>query len=367
MLVDYSYLFDSVRDCYSMLSYNNKDNKVIVPLRYFIDITYRCNLSCPYCYLERDRAKDELTADEWKKVIDQMPFFAIVSIIGGEPLIRPDFLEVFEYASKRFKGRVNLYSNALLLNDEIIKSFVKNKLLSISFSLDGVGEVHDKSRNCKGAFDKIVSNIQNLQEQSKGKTKIVYDVKSVLHNDNLELMPELYELCGKNNWDFLSVTFLRTVFLKQHPHLRPELTPEFNCLQEPVKLYFDMNKFKEVFKEIEKMSKHFNTRLRWAPKFKPFNNYKDVEKFFLESEKGTALPNMFKPCVFPFANLFINPEGHVYPCLSIDMGSVREKPLMEIVNSPEFRKFRGQLKKSKLFTGCQMCCEPHFKKEFFKG
>lgn len=367
MLIDYSFLFDFLRDSYSMLSYNNKSNRVITPLRYFIDITYRCNLSCPYCYIGKERQLDELSTEEWKKVIDQMPRFGIISFIGGEPLVRKDFKEVYEYASKRCPGRVNLYSNAMLLNDELIQSFIKNKLLEFSFSLDGIGEVHDKSRNCPGGYDKIVSNIQNLQSQAKGKAKIIYDVKTVLHENNLDEMPKLFELCGKNNWEFLSITFLRTIFLKQCPDLRAELTPEFNCYYEPPKFYFDMAKFREVFKEIDKMSKHYKTKLRWAPKFKPFNNADDVEKFFTESEKGVAQTKMFQPCLFPFSNLYINPSGHVYPCLSIDMGSVREKPLMEIVNSPEFIKFRGQLKKAKMFTSCQMCCEPHFKKDFLKS
>lgn len=366
MIIDYSFIFDFIRDSYSMLSYNNKSNKVITPLRYFIDFTYRCNLACPYCYVGKERNLEELTAEDWKKVIDQIPRFGIISFIGGEPLFRKDFKEVYEYASKHCPGRVNLYTNAMLINDELIQSFVKNKLLEISFSLDGIGKVHDESRKAPGSYEKIISNIKNLQEQSKGKAKIIYDVKTVLHANNIDQIPLLFELCGKNNWEFLSITFLRTVFLKQLPNLRPELTAEFNCAQDPVKLYFDMDKYREAFKEIDKMSKHYKTKLRWAPKFKPFNNSDDVEKFFTESEKGTALTEMFHPCLFPFSNLYINPSGHVYPCLAVDMGSVKEKPLMEIVNSPEFIKFRGQLKKAKLFTACQMCCEPHFKKEFLK-
>ncbi len=367
MIVDYSFLFDLLRDCYSMISYNNKSNKVIKPLRYFIDFTYRCNQSCPYCYIGKNRNMEELTAQEWKNVIDQIPRFGIISFIGGEPLLRKDFKEVYEYASKRCPGHVNLYSNATLINDELIQSFIKNKLLELSFSLDGIGEKHDKSRNNPGSYDKIISNIQNLQNQSKGKTNIIYDVKTTLLADNIEQIPLLFELCGKNNWDFLSITFLRTVYLKQCPDLRPELTPEFNSEKESVKLYFDMDTFKSAFKEIDKMSKFYKTKLRWAPKFKPFNNSKDVEKFFKDSENGVPQTDMFHPCLFPFSNLYINPSGHVYPCLSIDMGSVKEKPLMEIVNSPEFIKFRGQLKKAKMFSACQMCCEPHFKKSFLRN
>ena len=124
-----------------------------------------------------------------------------------------------------------------------------------------------------------------------------------------------------------------------------------------------MEKFKEVYTEIVKMAKKSPTKLRWAPKFKPnMQGLKQIEYLFENGDKPVT--ELFKPCMFPCSNLFINPEGKIYPCLSVEMGSLREKTLMEIFNSPKYRCFRKNLKASKLFTGCQLCCEAYpIKKE----
>ena len=89
--MNYSSLFDFARNFYTSLSYNDRYGRAKIPFRYFLELTYRCNLQCPYCYVGSDRNKQELTLEEWKKVIDQIPFYGIVTLVGGEPLIRKDF------------------------------------------------------------------------------------------------------------------------------------------------------------------------------------------------------------------------------------------------------------------------------------
>ena len=99
--MNYSNLFDLARNFYTSFSYNNKYGKAIIPFRYFLELTYRCNLKCPYCYVGLDRNKEELSFEEWKHVINQIPFYGIVTIVGGEPLIRNDFIDIFAYTAKK--------------------------------------------------------------------------------------------------------------------------------------------------------------------------------------------------------------------------------------------------------------------------
>ena len=363
MLIDYSYIFDKARDLYASISYNDKYGKGIIPLRYFLDVTYRCNLQCPYCYIGNERNKEELSTEEWINIINQIPIFGFISIIGGEPLIRKDFSEIYKAASERVPRRVNVYTNALLLNDKIMDDFVKYKLLCLSISLDGYEEKHDANRNHNGAFDKIVENMDALQAKMKHHHKILIDVKTVLLENNLEDLIKLFELCTKKKYDFFSIAIKRNNYLKQFPTLSKEFTEEFYLKEYPIEPYFDMEKFKEVYTEIVKMAKKSPTKLRWAPKFKPnMQGLKQIEYLFENGDKPVT--ELFKPCMFPCSNLFINPEGKIYPCLSVEMGSLREKTLMEIFNSPKYRCFRKNLKASKLFTGCQLCCEAYpIKKE----
>lgn len=361
MLIDYSYLFDKARDLYAYISYNNKYGNAILPLRYFIDITYRCNLMCPYCYLGEDRQKNELSAKEWTDIINQIPKFGIISIIGGEPLIREDFTEILRAASNRVGSRVNLCTNGLLINENLIEEFIKNKLLCLSVSLDGYDKTHNDNRNSEGAFEKIISNLDFLVKKSNRKHHIIIDVKTVLLENNLDDIPKLYEMCNKKGFEFLSISFKRNNYLKQNPNLRSQLTEEFYLKEYPVKPYFDMEHFKLIYKELEKMSKKFKTHLRWAPKFKPTGDLNRIIKFFENGDK--KISEIYKPCLFPFSNLFINPEGHIYPCLSVDMGSLKENKLIEIFNRPQYKCFRKNIKAGKILNGCQLCCELYPKNE----
>lgn len=369
MLVDCSYIFDFIRTTYSNWSFNEKDGSVHTPIRYFIDITYRCNLRCPYCYLgqEEKQLKNELSTEEWLDVVKQIPRFANISIIGGEPLAKKGFLDVYHAASERTPGRVNIYTNGLLLTEELFADFIKNKLLLYSFSLDAWGENHDKSRCCPGAFDTLMGKTDMMMSMMKQKHhKIMTDVKTILLPDNHEDLLKLYEWCSKKGIDFFSITLLRNNQLRQFPILRENFTEEFYKQQYPLELYFDMDSFEAVYKEMVKISKHSPTKLRWAPKFKPnMDGLKQIKYLFEHGHDD--ITELYKPCVIPFCNLYINPEGDIYPCLAYKVGSVRENSLKEIINSPKYKCFRKNLKASKIFSACQLCCDafpfPEHKKE----
>ena len=64
----------------------------------------------------------------------------------GEPLIRKDFIDILMKTSKKTFGKLNVVSNGILINDEIIDAFIKSKMMLLSVSLDGYGENHDKNR-----------------------------------------------------------------------------------------------------------------------------------------------------------------------------------------------------------------------------
>ena len=73
MTANYSNLFDIVRNLYAALSYNNTTGKIIMPMRYVLELTYRCNLKCPFCYITGERSIDELNTQEWFDIINQIP------------------------------------------------------------------------------------------------------------------------------------------------------------------------------------------------------------------------------------------------------------------------------------------------------
>ncbi len=331
-----------------------------MPLRYFFELTHLCNLNCPYCYVGKNRKKDELTTSQWLDVINQIPFWAFITLVGGEPLIREDFCEILEYASKKVLRKINVVTNGVLINEKIINSFIKSKMLLLSVSLDGWDKNHDKNRGSEGIFKKIINNLDELKKQIIfSNSNLMIDIKTIVLKDNLEDILKLYEYCTNQGFEFLSVSFLRNNNLKQNSTLYDNFDEIFYKPNYPIELYFDLDEFRKIYFELNKMKKYSKTKIRFSPKFdnnNPEIELKLIENFFTKYPKKD-IKEIYQPCLYPFSNTIINPSGDIYPCLSYKMGNVLEQKIIDIINNTKYRCFRKNLKYSKVFSSCQMCCE----------
>ena len=352
--MDYSFLFDFIRQLYAIYAYSDKTGKVLLPMRYILELTYNCNLKCPFCYITEDRHKNELNTQEWLSVINQIPPFSLVSFVAGEVILKKDFLKIYEKASQKFR-KISLISNGLALNEEIIDSFIKNKLLLLSVSLDGYGKNHDVNRNLDGLWDKVINNIEFFNFKRQAKSKPMLDIKTCILENNLEDLPLLYKEAVRLNAQFFSLTFLRKQPLRQNSKLWDEFTEEFYLKEYPVELYFNLEHFIEIYKELESLAKNSKTILRYAPRFKAIGDADKIKKFFGSRNKKIA--ELYYPCRIPMTSIYINPEGDIYPCLSYRVASLKEMKLKEAINTLKFKCFRKNLYTSKVFNACQMCCD----------
>lgn len=126
--------------------------------------TRTCNLKCVHCYMDSDAQKyqGELSTQEAKEFIDDLAEFRVPVLLfsGGEPLIRPDFFELAEYAIG--KGiRVTLSTNGTLITPEVARRIKETGVGYVGISLDGLMEVNDKFRGKEGAFKAAMAGIQN--------------------------------------------------------------------------------------------------------------------------------------------------------------------------------------------------------------
>ncbi|HRY13672.1 MAG TPA: putative heme d1 biosynthesis radical SAM protein NirJ1 [Syntrophomonadaceae bacterium] len=126
--------------------------------------TRTCNLKCVHCYMDSDARKyeGELSTEEAKSFIDDLAEFNVPVLLfsGGEPLIRPDFFELAEYA--RDKGiRPTLSTNGTLITRAVAQRIKDIGVGYVGISLDGLREVNDKFRGRSGAFEAAMQGIQN--------------------------------------------------------------------------------------------------------------------------------------------------------------------------------------------------------------
>ena len=233
-------------------------------------------------------------------------------------------------------------------------------MLLLSVSLDGYKENHDKNRNKQGIFETISYNLENVnQKRKKENSRLMIDIKTIVLKDNLEDILKLYEYCTDQGFEFLSISFLRNNNLKQNSILYENFDEIFYKPNYPIEKYFDLEKFEEVYLEIQKMKKYSKTKIRFSPKFDNDDSkieLSTIKKFFNEYNQFD-IKEIYEPCLYPYSNTIINPKGDVYPCLSCKMGNVKEQKLVDIINNPKYKCFRKNLKYSKVFSSCQMCCE----------
>ncbi len=352
--MDYSSLFDFGRNLYASYSFNNKSGNIKLPMRYILELTYRCNLKCPFCYITGERNIKELTVDEWINIINQIPPISLISFVAGEVLLKEGFEVIYKKASEKFR-KVTLITNGLKLDEHIIDILIQNKLFLLSVSLDAIGDKHDKIRQHPGLYNKILVNLETFNKKRGNKNVPMLDIKTCVLENNLDDLPLLYKEAMKQNAKFFSLTFIRKQTLRQNSILADEFSKEFNVDTYPIELYFDMEHFKEIYKELESLQKNSKTILRYAPRFNPSGDIEKIEKFFkLENKPVTEL---YKPCMIPMTSIYITPQGDIYPCLSYKVANLREMSLKEAINSVKFKCFRKNLYAAKIFNACQMCCD----------
>jgi radical SAM protein with 4Fe4S-binding SPASM domain len=133
-----------------------------------IYLTNRCNLHCAQCYMAAGGGDTtgELSADEWRRVLAQFTSLnqsSSVSFSGGEPLLRPDLLDLAGRAHD--DGHyVTLFTNGTLIREEMTARLA-GVCNCVQLSLDGATTaVHDAIRG-PGAFAATVRAIEGLRNR----------------------------------------------------------------------------------------------------------------------------------------------------------------------------------------------------------
>ncbi len=128
------------------------------------NVTRACNLKCVHCYARAQEAgaQKELSHEEGLALIDDLARFGVPVLLfsGGEPLVRPDLVELARYAVK--KGlRAVISTNGTLITREKAAQLKEIGLSYVGISLDGMEEVNDRFRGKKGAFSEALEGIRN--------------------------------------------------------------------------------------------------------------------------------------------------------------------------------------------------------------
>jgi radical SAM protein with 4Fe4S-binding SPASM domain len=174
-----------------------------VPLNGTIAMTHRCQLRCVHCYLGCERqalpAEGELDSAFWCSVIDQVADAGCLELVitGGEPLLRPDFGEV--YARARRRGiLVSVFTNATLIDERILGLFDELPPQLVDVTLYGASEeVYERVTGVRGSYRRCLAGVDALLARG-----IPVGLKAVILAENRHEMPALRAVARERGVSF---------------------------------------------------------------------------------------------------------------------------------------------------------------------
>lgn len=172
------------------------------------NVTRACNLRCMHCYARADQrpGEKELTREEAMDVIDDLAEFGapVVLFSGGEPLTRPDLVELAEYAVS--KGmRAVISTNGTLITRDKARELKTVGLSYVGVSLDGMEDVNDRFRRKKGAFRDALNGIYHCREAG-----LKIGLRFTINSLNLGEVSSIFDLLEKE--DIPRVCFYHLVY-----------------------------------------------------------------------------------------------------------------------------------------------------------
>jgi radical SAM protein with 4Fe4S-binding SPASM domain len=289
-----------------------------LPKRLTLMLTSRCNMNCQFCDIpQRNYKKKELSKEEAFKIIDSVYKLGIeeLEITGGESFLHLDLWEIVEYASSK-KIKVNLTTNGLLINEQIdrIKS---SSLDTISISIDGKEQTHNKLRSLPGAYQRIVEAIELLKNCTEKKITINF----VVTNKNIYELEEVY----------------------------------YNFLNRDIRVYFwPVNNQSDLYLKSKKEKKvyiNFIKRIRRERKISSF-----WYRYYLNSLNYFENKSPNRRCLGLTYEFGIDIEGNILPCCvwgkkDSNLGNIFQDDLEIMWHSKRFHRIRKDI-----FTqGCPEC------------
>jgi MoaA/NifB/PqqE/SkfB family radical SAM enzyme len=278
------------------------------PIMVGLHITNSCNLHCKHCYMRAGKKfKNEMSLEEIKNLLDYLKEMGVmfIFITGGEPTLRPDFVDIVNYLH-HIDIDFNILTNGTLLSNDILDQIPNTTTFNVSF--DGF-KSHEVIRNVN-SHTYLFDLFKRLKEK-----KFPFLTHYVLQKDNMEDLLEVYDWCEKNEIILAALDLWPVGRAMDHP----EIFPTENDLKLNKKIMG--RKLKYELKSSEFFNKTFQNPSVSNPGF--INLTKKISHLSGLNYPGST-----------FA--FITSDGHVYPDnyhagdKIMCAGNIRKTPFGEI-------------------------------------
>ena len=167
---------------HTLEEYGIREQALEFPMMLVLSFVYICNAKCPNCPYTNSSIREDysdslvMPEDIFKKIADEAgPYGAWLRVSGGgEPMLHPQAVELFEYA-KKAGCRLGLITNGSRFDNEKFDRLLNAGVDMIEFSVDAADE-ETYSRVRPGLdWNRLVESVRNvvkMRNEKKASTKI---------------------------------------------------------------------------------------------------------------------------------------------------------------------------------------------------
>ena len=288
--------------------------------------TNACNMYCDHCYRDAGcKAEEELSTAEAKTLLEQIARagFKIMIFSGGEPLMRPDIVELVAYAAS-LGLRPVFGTNGTLITLEMAQKLKAAGAMGMGISLDSMDrEKHNRFRKFPGAWEGAVQGMRNCR--AAGLPFQIHTTVMEWNNHELEALTDFAVAEGAVAHHFFFLVPTGRAKTIEAESLRAEA-------------------YEDTLTRIMKKQQEVDIELKptCAPQF-------------LRIAAQMGMKTRFRRgCLAGMAYCIISPRGKVQPCayLNMELGDVRQTPFDEIWKNSEVL---NKLRTLEYSGGCGSC------------
>lgn len=276
-------------------------------------ITGRCNYRCKHCYMSAPDAKlGELSHDEIMSIVQQLIDCGVrvVSLTGGEPLVRKDFLEIVDALLAGGIFISTIYSNGKLVTDQLLDALAQRNIHpEFNMSYDGVDGWHDWLRGIPGA-QKIAEDAF-LRCKKKG---FPTGAEMCIHNGNKHLLRQTVNRLAE-----LGCRSLKTNPISNVGAWKDGGYGESIPLQELYQIYYDY--IPQYYQDGMPLSIQLGGFFAASPR--------TPDRYDIPCVKRCTKPESTCVCGHARMVMYISAEGRALPCMALSgMDIQKEFPLI---------------------------------------
>jgi len=184
-----------------------KTNLVSMPRVIHVTLTSRCNMKCPFCYLDRYAGIWDMPEEVCEEITGLFPYLQHLTWQGGEAFLHPSFRKMILRTIDFPNIRQTLLTNGSFLDEGWLDLFLRIPKFTIVISLESAKKDTYEALRKGGNFDRLKKNlflINSLSQDNGNKFNLLVNI--IIMKRNYLEVEEMIDFAIENKFNHIILT-----------------------------------------------------------------------------------------------------------------------------------------------------------------